>query len=543
MQKKNILILLLLISAFTFKSAAQKKTPPEKPKLIVSIVVEGMRYDYLYKYWDKFSEGGFKKLVNKGMFYRNAEYEYLYTKSSSGYATLVTGSNPSQHGIVNDWWYKRLSNKKVYCVYDKNVTALGTDSENYKNSPKSLLASTFSDELRLSNFKQSKVISISPKDYAAVLPAGHLGNAAYWFDKKTGNWISSSYYFPQLPKWVNRFNSKKFPDIYLFKEWDTFLPKEKYNECLGDDNSFEIGYLGGHNTFPYQLPMLKKDAGNYDILNYTPFGNTYTKDFAVSAIVNENLGKDEYCDYLNISFTASSNITKKFSIRSMEIADTYIRLDRDLQHFINFIDDFVGIENTVIILISDRGSTDSPRLLKNINMPGGYFKDKNAETLIKSFVKAIYNNDNFIEYFDGSYMYLNRNRIEDEKFKLAEIQNKIASFIVDFTGVANSVTSNDLESRNYTSGMLMRAQNSYHKKRSGDISIILEPGYVPGSDNEYGSGYRNFTNVPLIFYGWKIKAGESYKSVSITDVAPTLARFLQIAYPNASTGKVLEELF
>ena len=311
---------------------------------------------------------------------------------------------------------------------------------------------------------------------------------------------------------------------------------------MGDDNSFEIGYIGGYNTFPYSLPILKTSAGDYDILNYTPFGNTYTKDFAVSAIVNENLGKDEYCDYLNISFTASSNITKKFSIRSVEIADTYIRLDRDLEHFINFINDFAGIENTVIILTSDRGSTDSPKLLKSVNMPGGYFKDKNAETLLKSFVRAVYNKDNFIEYFDGSNMYLNRNRIEDAKYNLNEIQQKIASFIVDFTGVANSVTSNDLEGRNYTSGMLMRAQNSYHKKRSGDISVILEPGYVPGSDTEYGSGYRNYTHVPLIFYGWKIKQGESYESVSITDVAPTLARFLQIAYPNASTGKVLEKL-
>ncbi len=539
---KKLFILSVYIFAISFNSIAQNETPSEKPRLIVSIFVEGMRYDYLYKYWDRFSKGGFKRLVDEGMFYKNAEYEYLYTKSSAGYATFVTGSNPSQHGIVNDSWYKRLSNKKEYCTYDRNVKVLGSDSEKDKNSPKSLLSSTFSDELRLSNFKQSKVISISPKDYAAVLPAGHLGNAAYWFDKKTGNWISSDYYFPQLPQWVNRFNNKKFPDIYLNKEWDTFLPHEKYDKCLGDDNSFEIGYIGGYNTFPYSLPILKTSAGNYNILNYTPFGNTYTKDFAVSAIVNENLGKDEYCDYLNISFTASSNITKKFSIRSVEIADTYIRLDRDLQHFINFINDFVGIENTIIILTSDRGSTDSPKLLKSVNMPGGYFKDKNAETLLKSFVRAVYNKDNFIEYFDGSNMYLNRNRIEDAKYDLNEIQQKIASFIVDFTGVANSVTSSDLEGRNYTSGMLMRAQNSYHKKRSGDISVILEPGYIPGSDKDYGSGYRNYTHVPLIFFGWKIKQGESYEAVSITDVAPTLARFLQIAYPNASTGKVLEEL-
>lgn len=540
MSKKTIILLISFLFSLNL-IFAQNRTAPEKPKLIISIFIEGMRYDYLYKYWDKFSDGGFKKLINEGMFLKNAEYKYLYTKSSSAYATFVTGANPSQHGIINDYWYERLSNQKTYCTYDKNVNAVGTTSFEEKNSPSSLLCSTFSDELKLSNFKQSKVISISQKDYAAVLPAGHLGNAAYWYDNNTGNWISSSYYFSQLPKWVNRFNNKKLPNIYFNKEWNTIIPIEKYDKCLGDNNSFELGFVGGHNTFPYNLANLKEASG-YKILNSTPFGNTYTKDFAISAIVNENLGRDEYCDYLNISFTATSNITKKFSIRSIEIADTYIRLDKDIKHFINFINDFVGIENTIIILTSDRGSSDSPRLLKNINMPGGYFKDKNAETLLQSYTRALYNRNNFIEYFDGSNLYLNRSKIESKKYKLDEIQQSIASFLVDFTGVANSVTSIDLESRNYTSGMLMRAQNSYHKKRSGDISVILEPGYLPGSDTEYGSGYRNFTNVPLIFYGWKIKHGESYKSVSMTDVAPTLARFLKIAYPNASTGKVIEEL-
>ena len=200
------------------------------------------------------------------------------------------------------------------------------------------------------------------------------------------------------------------------------------------------------------------------------------------------------------------------------------------------------MENTVIILTSDRGSADSPRLLREINMPGGFFKDKNAETLLNSFLRAVYNEDNLIEYFDGSYLYLNRYKIEDLKLDLNEIQQKISDFIVDFTGVSNSLTSYNLENRNYTSGMQMRAQNSYQKKRSGDISVILEPGYVPGSDMTYGSGYRNYTHVPLIFYGWKIKPGKTNIPVSMTDIAPTLANFLNIAYPNASTGKVLPDI-
>jgi predicted AlkP superfamily pyrophosphatase or phosphodiesterase len=540
MKKKYIYILLITLFCQTIYS--QDRPAPEKPKLIISIFVEGMRYDYLYKYIEYFTEGGFKRIISDGMFYKNAEYMYLYTNSSSGYATFVTGSNPSQHGIVSDYHYHRLADKKEYCIYDKNAKAVGTDSYKEKKSPGTLLASSFSDELKLSNFKQSKVISISQKDYAAVLPGGHLANAAYWLEDKSGQWISSNYYFTQLPKWVDRFNEKKFPDIYLSKIWNTIIPIEDYDKSLADDNSFETGFIGGYKTFPYDLTQIRIDTDSYALLKNTPFGNTFTKDFAVSCIVNEDLGRDEFCDYLNISFTANYNITKTFSIRSVEIADAYIRLDKDIEHFINFIDDYVGLENTLIVLTSDRGSTDSPDLLKNINMPGGYFKDKNAEILLNSFLRAVYGVDNLIEYFDGSNLYLNRSRIENNKINLYDVQQKVSDFIVDFTGVSNSVTSRDIESRNYTSGMLMRAQNSYHKKRSGDISVILEPGYVPGSDKEYGSGYRNYSHVPLLFFGWKIQAGESYKSVSMTDVAPTLANILKIAYPNASTGEVLEDL-
>ncbi len=536
-------IITVFLSAFiTVNSFSQKRISSEKPRLIVTIFVEGMRYDYLYRYWDKFTEDGFKRLVKHGKYYENAEYDYLYTKSSSGYATVVTGSDPSQHGIVSNYWYKRITNTKKYCIYDKKQYALGSNNFDLKFSPKSLLTSSFSDELRLSDFKQSKVISISPKDYAAILTGGHLANAAYWTDKKTGKWISSSYYFSKLPQWVNRFNEKKFPDIYLSKEWNTYFPIDKYDNTLGDDNSFEIGFVGGKKTFPYDLTALKNISGSRKILESTPFGNTYTKDFAISAMVNENLGKDNYCDYLNVAFTATGEITKKFGIRSIELEDAYVRLDRDLKHFLNFINDFVGLENTVIILTSDRGSSDSPRLLREINMPGGFFKDKNAETLLNSFLRAVYGYDNLIEYFDGSYIYLNRNKIEDLKLNLTEIQQKISDFLVNFTGVSNALTAYNLENRNYTSGMQMRAQNSYQKKRSGDISVILEPGYVPGSDADYGSGYRNYTQVPLIFYGWKIKSGKTDIPVSMTDIAPTLASFLKIAYPNASTGKILPDI-
>ncbi len=540
--KKNILIYLIALIFISENTFAQTKTPSAKPRLIITIVVEGMRYDYLYRYWDKFSEGGFKKLISNGFLCKNAEYDYFYTQSASGYATISTGANPSQNGIIGNKWFDRLKNIEMYCVSDETVKPVGqyNDFEQNKVSPSNLLINSFSDELKLATFKQAKVFSVSSKDYAAVIPGGHLADGAFWTDKKTGNWISSSYYTETIPEWVSRFNEKKFTDVYLSKIWETYLPLNEYKESLGDNSSFEKGFMDKYKTFPYNLLSLKAEWGNNEILNYTPFGNTYTKDFAISAILNNFLGKDNICDYLNISYTANANIAKLFGIRSIELEDAYIRLDRDLQHFINFIEDYVGTENSIIILTSDKGDADSPEFLESIHMPSGYFKDANAEYLIGSYTRSIYKSNDIIQKFDANTIYLDRNKIEDLKLDLNEIQERIARFAVNFKGISNVLTSFDLESRNYSEGILKKVQNSYQQKRSGDLMLVYQAGILAQSNPELTTGYRNYTHVPLILYGWKIKTAENIATISITDLAPTLSEYLNISPPNASTGKIIE---
>ncbi len=550
--KKNITlfipILILLQLLFGQTLYSQKKKAPDKPKLIVLIVVEQMRYDYLYRFNDKFSDFGIKKLLENGYSLQNANYNYMLTQSAAGYSTIATGAEPASHSIVGNTWYNRLGNRSEFCTYDAKINGLGSQDDDNKMSPKKLRATTFSDELRISNFKQSKVIGISAYNYSAVLPAGHLANGAFKIDPETGKWVSSTYYYNKLPSWVKRFNNKDIIDIYSEKIWNTFYKTNKYTESLPDNNSYEKGFEGNNRTFPYQVAELKASKGNYDAVNYTPYGNTYVKDFAISAIVNEDLGKDEFPDFLSVSFSANANISKLFNIRSVELEDMYIRLDKDLAHFIKFTEEYVGKENVLIILSSDRGATDSPDFLKDIRIPGGYFNESSGISLLNSYLRAIYGQGDWINSYFDQQIYLNRDLIEKKKLTLEEVQQTSASFLINLKGVANAISSTTLEKTNFTSGIAQKIQNSYNQERSGDVIINLSPGWaVKGSKydkftHKRFSGYHDDTHVPLIFYGWKIKKGSSSENISMTDIAPTLSLILNISFPNASTGKPIQNM-
>jgi predicted AlkP superfamily pyrophosphatase or phosphodiesterase len=328
-------IILLLMSVLIIKldlTAQDPSVPPEKPKLIIGIIISEMRYDYINRYWNKFGDGGFKRLINKGVFCKNAHHDYLIAESGAGYASITTGAYPDVHGIVSDYWYDRLRDKITYCIENEKVETIGGSYEEGKYSPSKLLATTLSDQLRVSNQFNSKVISVSLDPKAAVISGGHTANAAYWYENTNGKWISSSYYVDSLPGWVNDFNSKEISNIYLDNTWETVRPLNEYTESIPDSNKYEIG-LGGKNTFPYNLKTLsfvKRNKRDYSILKYTPFGNTYTKDFAIAAIVNENLGRTSYTDWLQVSFSATSFLSKNFSVWSVEMEDTYIRLDKDI---------------------------------------------------------------------------------------------------------------------------------------------------------------------------------------------------------------------
>ena len=547
---KYLLLLTIIItdSLISFSCFAQNSTkiPPEKPKLIIGIVISQMRYDYIYRYWDKFEEKGIKKLITRGTLCKNSSFNYLFSQEGVGHSSIATGTVPANHGIVSKEWYLNLKDKILQNIEDEKQETIGGSNEAGKYSPKSLLSTTYSDELRLSNNFKTKVFSISMEAAPAILSGGHTANGAYWFDRESGNWITSTYYADSLPLWVNDFNEKRFPDTYLEREWNTLLPIDEYSESLPDDNNYETG-IEGRKTFPYSLPELnktKKRKKNYNILRLTPFGNTLIKDFAISTIINEELGKDEFTDVITIAFTATENIGNLFGPNSVEIEDAFLRLDREISHFLSFIDEDIGKENTLIYLTSDHGVAQVPTYLSDFKIPSGYFNQKGAISLLKSALNNVYGKGDWIKAYHSQQIYLNRTLIEDAKIPLVEIQDYTAQFILQFSGVANTITSTTLQTTNFTSGIFEKIQNGFNQKRSGDVIINLKAGWVEqgyGSTN-HNSSYSYDSRIPLIWYGWKIGRSTILRPVDIIDIAPTISTFLDITYPNSCTGIPVLEL-
>lgn len=540
MSFKRSLSIILVVFLFTYAEA--QKIPSGKPKLVVGITISGMRFDYLSTYWDKFGEDGFKRMAGMGTHCKNARYDQLITESAVGYASIATGARSASHGIVADYWYDRKSGNIKYCVEDASVHAILSSDENGHTSPSSMMSRTLADELRIISQFQSKVIGVSMDPKASVLQSGHTANAAYWYDPAHGTWTTSTYYMDSLPSWVEEFNGKNYKDIYRQKHWDTFRPIGEYTESMLDNNPFETGFRG-QITFPYDLtkigdPSKKKD---YSVLMVTPYGNSYTKDFAISAIVNEQLGQRDETDWINISFNAGKYLAEYFTTWSVEVEDLYLRLDQDLAHLLQFIDDQIGLENTLIYLTADHAIADDPRFLEDNRVPSGYFNYTSNISLLKSYLNAIYGQGNWVNLYYANQIYLNRKLIEDSRLSLEEVQDRVANFMIQFTGVSNALPSYILERNNFTEGIFNRIQNSYNQKRSGDVMIYLTPGWVE-KGSEYRESLSNFhydAHVPLIFYGWKVNRATLPDRVSPLDIVPTIAYYLEISVPENGSGKVI----
>jgi hypothetical protein len=543
---KFLISLTLLLISCTSIFSQNPSLPSEKPKLIIGIVVSEMRYDYLSRYWDKFGDGGFKRLVNGGTFCKNTHHDYLISESGEGFASISTGAYPEVHGIVSDYWYDRLRDKIKFCISDDKANTTGGAYEQGKYSPSELLSSTLSDQARVAGQFKPKVFSISMDPRAAVLSGGHSANAAYWFDNEQGNWITSSYYLDSLPSWVNDFNGKGFSEIYLQRSWEPLLPIQSYTESLPDDNKYETGF-SGNKVFPYDLnkmSMIKKNQRSFDLLKYTPFGNSLTKDFAAATIVNEELGKDIFTDWLQIGFTASGYLGDKFSSNSAEIEDTYLRLDKDIEHFLKFLDEQVGMKNVLIYLTAENAMADDPAYMVDQGLPSGYFNYNSAMSLLGTYLNLIYGKGDWVKFYYAQQIYLNRDLIENSKLSLEDFQDVVAAFMIQFEGVANTLTATNLMTNNYTRGFFEKIQKSYNQKRSGDILIHLSPGWTEkGIDKQYASSFRYDSHVPLIWYGWKINRSTILHPVSVTDIMPTIAVFLDIPRSGSLEGNLIEEMF
>lgn len=529
----------------TIKVVSQPAPTSKLPKLVIGIIVDQMRYDYVYRYYDKFGTGGFRRLMDEGFFCRNTLYNYVPTYTGPGHASVYTGTTPSVHGIVSNDWFSREKNDTVYCVEDDSTKTVGADNFAGKMSPKNLITTTVTDELRYATNFKSKVIGISMKDRGSILPAGHAANAAYWFDAQTGNWITSSYYMNDLPPWVKTFNDKKLAEKYINISWKTLLPIEQYIESTADDVAYE-GLFPNETkpVFPHDFPKIK--TAGYELVRRSPWGNSLTKDFALAAIESENLGSDAVPDFLCVSFSSTDYVGHQFGTNAIETEDTYLRLDKDIEELLNHIDSTIGANNVLLFLTADHAAIPNPVYLSDNKIPAGFFDMPLIKDSLAKYMSRQYGDSKFILCVDNNQVYLNHAAITTHKLSVEDVEEDVAAFLMRFKGVASTLTAHALNETEFSIGARALVQKGFYPKRSGDVMIIPDPGLIEWerkTGTTHGSAYTYDTHVPLLWYGWKIKAGSSVKRVEITDIAPTISSMLNMEFPNGCTGKVIEELF
>jgi len=539
---KHLLILFLIVSFSVSK--AQKTNVPHRPKIVVGIVVENMRYDYITKLWTVFDETGFRRLIDYGSNCKSTYLDYAYTQSAPGFATIATGCNPSDHGIIAERWYNRLLNSEEFCVGDPEFSTVGGKPFENNSSPKKLLTTTLGDQMKIAFNKQSKVFSISLYPESSVLTSGYLADGAFWLDLSTGEWCTSRFYMDELPTWLVRLNNRKQPDVYMDASWVPVQNESSYFVTEDDMNEYEIG-LKGRTYFPYSILKLADNYRKYKILTEIPHGNTLVKNAALELIKHEKLGKDFTPDLLTICFSAGKGVVKNFGVQSKEIQDVYLRLDKEIGHLLKYLDEQFGKENCLVYLTSSSGTADYPKYTSKFGLPGGYFKHMQAVALLKSYLNAVYGKGEWVKYYNKQQIYLDRSLIEKSNLSLREVQTIAANFLIQFSGVANVLTSTALSESNFTNGAFSKMQNSFSAKRSGDLFLILDAGWMEQTVNsctDNNSPYIYDTHVPLIWWGWKIQPNTLYRTLSLCDVVPTIATFLNVEPPSKASGNVIWEL-
>lgn len=527
------------------------QTTTQRPKLVVGIVVDQMRQEYLYRFYDKYGSGGFKRMMNDGFMLKNAHFNYAPTVTGPGHASVYTGSTPSVHGIIGNEYYDKKTGKFVNCVEDSLYAAVGNTVTNGKLSPSRMIASTVTDELKLFTQKKAKVIGVSIKDRGAILPAGHMADGAFWYDSKSGKFISSTYYMLALPGWLEKFNAQNLPAKYLSQTWQTTLPLDQYTESGADDTPYER-LLSGKNkaVFPYNLKEIRGNDKSFGLLSSTPFGNDYVALMAEAALIGEQMGKDEVTDFLCISFSSTDAIGHGHGPNAVEVEDTYLRLDKNIESLLKKLDQEVGDGKYTVFLTADHGVADVPQFLKNNKVPSGYFSDGDLKTRLDEYLSSYYPGKSFIENISNQQIFLNQDAFGKDPrasgLDVYLVTELIGKYLMAMDGVANYYTEATLRQANSgEDGIIGKVIRGYHPKRSGDIVYILEPGWTESESTRgttHGSPYTYDTHVPALFYGSGIKKGSSSMLHSITDIAPTISVLLRIKFPNGATGQPVSEL-
>lgn len=534
--------ILFVIFFFISSSSFANKNKLERPKLVVGIVVDQMRWDYLYRYYDRYETGGFKRLLSEGFSCENTYISHLPSVTAIGHATIYTGSVPAIHGITGNNWTDQLTGREWYCAEDTLVQGVGSKSTAGQMSPRNLLASTITDELALATNFRSKIVGLSLKDRGAIMPAGHTPTAAFWLDKDNGNFITSTYYMKDLPNWVNTFNDLKRGKELVKDGWNTLYPIDSYVQSTPD-------YVPWEGLFPGERkPVFPHDIKKYyeisaENIAKTPFGNTLLLDFAKAAIEGYDLANGPETNFLSLSFSSTDYVGHMYSANSVEAEDIFLRLDKDLSSLFKYLDTKVGKGNYTIFLTSDHGGTHNAEFLKEHNIPGGVNVVRNAVNTANGYIEKQYGVKKLIKSTGISYLVLDTDQLRDKQLNYEKIKKEVIVLLKKQDGIQFAADMENIGNASIPGIIKEKLINGYNPKRTGNIAIVAEPGWTHGGSK--GATHSMWgaydTHIPLVFMGWGINKGKSVENYSMCDISPTLAALLHIQTPNGSIGKAITE--
>ncbi len=515
----------------------------KKVRLVVGVVIDQFRADYLTRFQDQFGEGGFKRLLDGGAVFTNANYIHVPTYTACGHSTFMSGATPSMSGIIGNEWYDRETGRRITSVNDGKVKLLGGREGASGMSPHRLIGSTIGDELKLASAGQSKVIGISYKDRSAILPAGQRPDAAYWFDTATGNFVSSTYYFNDLPDWVKTFNRDQNCRKYFGQKWDRLLPESAYARSEPDNATYEKSPFG--TRFPYLLTGGEDKPGTKFINQFeaSPFANELLVNMAKAVIENEKLGEDDITDLLTISFSANDLLGHAFGPYSQEVQDMTLRTDRVLADLFGYLDKKIGMNNVIVVLTADHGVAPVPDQVQKLGY-GGRIDPKQISDSITSALNQRFGEEKWIISLVNGNVYLDETAIERRKLDVAEVEFVASQAVTKLSGIAEAFTRSQILLGKMPDTQIARyVANGFHPQRNGNLVIVTEPFYFIGEGvtTTHGSPYKYDTHVPVIFYGAGIAAGSYYSVSSPADIAPTLSALLKIETPSNSVGRILTE--
>jgi predicted AlkP superfamily pyrophosphatase or phosphodiesterase len=534
------------------------------PRLILQITVDQLRADMPHRYYSRLGEGGFRYLYEKGIVYEDAHHPHANTETIVGHTTLATGAYPSAHGMVGNVWLDRDSGELIYNIEDSRYRILSADAgvdqeteidptqrvaRSEGRSPAAILVSTFSDELALSFGGKSKIFGVSVKDRGAVSMAGHAGKA-FWFSKKTGEFVTSSFYYTEYPDWVSIWNEKRHAFQYENRSWELSRDKSSYRFGGADDKPWETDFPGYGRTFPH--PYGSSESPYFlTLLTLSPAGDELTLDFAKTLTKAEDLGHDEVPDYLAVSFSSTDYVGHLFGPSSLESEDNLLRLDRTLAQLFQFVDQRIGLDKTLIVLSADHGAPEVPGYLNELGIEADYFDPSTADELpgIEVLKGRLGVETKLVANYSHPYVYLDHEAGRTQGLNPDEVEVAIAEELEKVKGIALALPSSKIRNGNIPDLPVMKSVlRNFNPRRSGDIYVVFEPhwfindfdGLVVASS--HGSPWRYDTFVPVVFAGFRIPARRVYRRVHTVDVAPTLSAILKVKPPSGSAGSILAEV-